>query len=187
MKEMKVTIKGVSPTILHNNQMVDPLNPFNKRMKEYTGKRKKTDEDYIAMARLEHEAGLYLDAQGWPCWPGLNIEAMIVAAAKTIKLGRLVKSSIIVDGNFRIDQPHGKDLDELFEKARITAAAKVQMSTVMRTRPIFDPWSLTFTILYNEDLINARDIKQILDIAGTQIGLSDWRPRYGRFIVEKVK
>ena len=42
------------------------MNKFAKAMKAITSKRKKTDEDYIELARLEFFGGLYADDQGRP-------------------------------------------------------------------------------------------------------------------------
>jgi len=187
MKELTVRVKGIAPCIMHNGQMADPLNKYAKAMKEISGKRKKSDEDHADMARIEFEAALYTDKDGYPAWPGVNIERMMIDAAKKVKLGTMFKSAIMVDGMYRLEQPLGKSVDVLFEKARLTVPVKVSQATVMRTRPVFHDWACEFKILYNEELVNQRDLEQVLDIAGTQIGLSTWRPRYGRFVVESVK
>jgi len=186
MQELTVKIKGISPCIQHNGQMCDPLNPYTKQMKEISGKRKKTDEDQIAMARIEWEAGLYLDKNGRVVWPGTNLERMILDAAKKIKMGTLVKSALMIPNDSILDADYPKDLDKMFDACRIASKVKVGQASIIRTRPIFDNWKMTFVILYNEDLINKRDLEQILEIAGQQIGLGDWRPRFGRFVVESV-
>jgi hypothetical protein len=166
--------------------MCDPLNPYKKQMKEISGKRKKTDDDQIAMARIEWEAGLYLNKAGRVVWPGTNLERMILDAAKKIKMGTLVKSALMIPDDIVMDADYPKDLDKMFESCRIASKVKVGMASIIRTRPIFDNWSLTFKVLFNEELLNPRDLQQILDIAGAQIGLGDWRPRFGRFVVESV-
>jgi len=186
MQEVTVKIKGISPCIQHNGQMCDPLNPYTKQMKEISGKRKKTDDDQIAMARIEWEAGLYLNKAGRVVWPGTNLERMILDAAKKIKMGTLVKSALMIPDDSVMDADYPKDLEKMFEACRIASKVKVGMASIIRTRPIFDNWSLTFKVLFNEELLNPRDLQQILDIAGAQIGLGDWRPRFGRFVVESV-
>ena len=61
MKNLRVTWKGLSPLIMHSCQCVNPLHPISKEMKKYTSKKAKdkTDEDLIALADLEWEAGAY--------------------------------------------------------------------------------------------------------------------------------
>jgi len=34
------------------------------------------------------------------------------------------------------------------------------------------------------DVLDVREVEQFLATAGSVIGLGDWRPRYGRFIIE---
>jgi len=188
MKELKVKIKGVSPTIMHNGQMCNPMNRYTKLMKEITGKRKKTDEDHAAIARIEWEAGLYFNDKREIVWPGLNIERMLIDAAKKIKMGSLLKTAIIVDGDAPIlPKPQTKNLDALFETNSYVNAVVVNRARIMRTRPIFYDWALEFAVTFNDELINQRDLVQIIEIAGSQIGLSDFRPRFGRFLVESAK
>ena len=50
--------------IMHNGQTCDPMNKFARAIKEISGKRKKTDEDYAEMGRLEWIAGLYVNEEG---------------------------------------------------------------------------------------------------------------------------
>ncbi|HQN01879.1 MAG TPA: hypothetical protein PLL36_12415 [Candidatus Hydrogenedentes bacterium] len=125
MKELTVKIRGISPCIQHNGQMCDPLNPYTKEMKEVSGKRKKTDDDYAAMARIEWEAGLYLDKQERVVWPGINLERMILDAAKKVKLGVLVKSALIVPSDAILEADYPKDLEKRFESCRISSKVRV--------------------------------------------------------------
>jgi len=39
--QVKLKLTGISPLIVHNGQLADPLNRFSKLMKAVTGKRKK--------------------------------------------------------------------------------------------------------------------------------------------------
>jgi hypothetical protein len=56
---------------------------------------------------------------------------------------------------------------------------------IMRTRPIFYDWSLKFSLHYNEDLINESQLKKAIEDAGAIVGLGDWRPEHGRFLLER--
>ena len=55
---------------------------------------------------------------------------------------------------------------------------------MIRSRPRFSNWSLTFTVNYDEHVLQATDIDGFLDTAGRLIGLCDWRPKHGRFTWE---
>jgi hypothetical protein len=58
------------------------------------------------------------------------------------------------------------------------------MAKIMRYRPIFRNWSLSATVMVNEDVVNLNEVKKALVDAGNLIGLGDYRPRFGRFDVE---
>jgi hypothetical protein len=53
----------------------------------------------------------------------------------------------------------------------------------MKGRGRMDDWSLKFELVCIDDRATANDIKEILEYAGTYIGIGDYRPRYGRFEV----
>jgi len=62
---------------------------------------------------------------------------------------------------------------------------------VMRHRPRFDRWELTFVVEYDSDLITEAQLRRIVDDAGSRVGLLDFRPEkkgpFGRFMVTEWK
>jgi hypothetical protein len=63
----------------------------------------------------------------------------------------------------------------------------VNGNTIMRTRPIFNQWSLKFQLLYDPEVIDsAATIKKWLEDAGRRRGMGD-HPRMGRFIILEFK
>ena len=54
----------------------------------------------------------------------------------------------------------------------------------MRTRPKFNTWAANLVIQYDDAQLNEEDVRELLVIAGESIGVGDWRPKFGRFIVE---
>jgi hypothetical protein len=61
---------------------------------------------------------------------------------------------------------------------------KVQMNKVGRTRPIFKEWHLdAVEVKYNDAIINENDVIGALQ---DEMAIGDWRPKFGRFRVEKV-
>jgi len=193
-KSMQFRIKGVVPTIMCNGQTADPLNPFAKDMKKISSKKNKTDDDHMELARIEWHSGLYLDDKGRPCWPSENVEAMLIAAAKKSKQGPSAKAGLFVHDNCTIEYEGPKNAEGLwgFKKfpnnpfvSRVPAV--VNRSRVMRTRPIFREWSINFTVHYLPDILDGEQIAGFVSTAGRIIGLSDWRPKYGRFELEEAK
>jgi hypothetical protein len=190
MKALKFHVRGLVPTLMHNGQLADPLNKWAVELKKVTAKRKKTEDDIIEMARIEHAAGLYLDADDAnPQWPSMNIMSMVCAGARKSKEGRIAQSGIIVVGHAPLLYKGPKTIDGLWSDPKFVNRAKVKVgqASVMRTRPIFPDWELEFTIEYSPDLVQRDRLEEWVEVAGRQIGLSDWRPVYGRFEVVSVE
>jgi hypothetical protein len=185
-KSQSYSIHGVSPLILHNGQTANPLNSFTKALKTISSKRDKTDADFEEMARLEWYAGLYL-ANGTPALPGNGIEAALSQAARKQKKGQQVKAGLYVEGLYPLVYDGPRDPHELFqlEDFRLTVGVRVQRNTVMRTRPIFRDWACTFTVNFEDGLLNPAEITNFLVYAGRNVGLCDWRPKFGRFEIEE--
>lgn len=193
-------IRGIAPALFHSGRTANPLDPIAKEIKRFTSKKKKTDEDLATMAKLEWLAGFYFEKEGTfevkgnevtiagfgrPNWPSSNIERMLQDAAAKNRLGKQFKAGVTVfDDAFLIyDGP--ETIEKLLGDGRFmdTRSAKVQRATVMRTRPIFRNWELKFTVHYQPDVVDVHAIDDAVEIAGKLIGLSDHRPKFGRFQV----
>jgi hypothetical protein len=184
-KQIEVEIRGLTPCLMHSGQLANPLNEWVKAMKEITKKRVKTDADLEELARLEWMGSLYINDDGKPCWPGENIEALIRSGAKATKSGKDAQCGVIVDGNAPLIFPDAKKTPEkLWENPeyRFISGVRVGQSRVMRTRPIFRTWSLKFAVAYNPSVVKSEsDLLAWIDQAGSTVGLSDFRPKFGRF------
>jgi hypothetical protein len=178
-------VRGVAPLLMRNGQLANPRNNFAKEMKKITSKRKKTDEDYDALADLEFMGGLYVDENNRAVLPGELIEATLVSAAKKTKKGKDAKSAIIVDGVAPLIYNGPKTPEALRDDDRFRSCTGVVIgqNRVMRTRPCFKEWEAKFTVHYLDDIFNAEEITDFVQTAGRQIGFADGRPRYGRFEV----
>lgn len=184
-KTFKTRVVGIAPLIMHNGQTADPLNKYSKRIKEISGKRKKTEADYEKMAEIEFKAGLYMDEDG-PIIPGVMIEACLLVGARKSKNGRLAQAGIIVEKNAKLEYDGPRTEEGLVndENFRRVDPVRVGTSKVMRTRPWFRNWSVELEVLYLADVINERDLISAIRDAGSYAGFGDWRPRYGRFAQE---
>jgi hypothetical protein len=56
----------------------------------------------------------------------------------------------------------------------------------MRTRPIFHDWSAIVEVEYEDSVVNEEQVERWVVSGGTQVGLCDWRPKFGRFTAEKL-
>ena len=57
----------------------------------------------------------------------------------------------------------------------------------MRLRPIMNEWELDFELEVINKEIDLKKLNEILVYSGQYIGIGDYRPKYGRFIVTKYK
>lgn len=180
-------LTSVCPMLMHNGQTANPLNKWAKLMKQISSKRAKTDADYEEMARIEFMAGLYMAADG-PVIPANVIDAMMINAAKKSKEGHFAKSGVFCVQHARLEYDGPRAADELWqdERFRHVALVRVQTSRVARTRPVFNNWSTTVTLNFEPSIINAARIDDWMLIAGTQVGIGDWRPQHGRFGAERL-
>lgn len=184
MKTIKCEFHGLSPMIMHSCQCVNPLHPISLEMKKITSKRKKTEEDIVKLSDLEWEAGLYWNKDVGVYVPAENIEATIREAAKSKKLGKHFQKGFMVQ-DMMIPLNIGEDLtkEEMCADVRFrdVRPMKVQQARVLRTRPRFNMWNITFTAAYDENILNFDDVVNAIEYGGQYVGLCDSRPKYGKF------
>lgn len=180
---LDVHIRGVVPLIVHNVQLANPLNRYAKALKEISGKRQKTEDDYAKMADIEWEGGLYLDKRGRPCVQADGLEATLWNAAKKKRKGPAAKVGLMVPEDAPIIYDGPKDIDKLKadERFRFVKAVRVGQARVIRTRPWFQSWEVKFQIIWFPDKLNLDEVIDFIDIGGRDIGLYEFRPRYGRY------
>jgi hypothetical protein len=199
------TITGIGPMLMHCGQTADPLNQFARAMKAQSAKRNKTDEDLAALSMLEWWAGLYtdktlkVDSEGHVTVPdGTSLilpahvlDSCLREGARKIKAGKLISAGVIVEGPAKFKAAGIRSLTAAAadEQYHFRCAVKVGTSKVMRTRPIFQDWSATFSVCMDTEVVDLPTVKQSLEAAGRLVGVGDWRPgapkggSYGRFTV----
>ncbi len=194
-------ITGISPLLMHNGQAIDPLNQYAKEMKRISKKKNKTDEDQGIMSRVEFFMSLYHNGKPDAIQDGeitvdpnarlvlrdLGLEALIIGGAKKLKQGNSAKSGIIVEEDAILEYDGPRNINELWTGGKHVHRVPVRVGTarVMRTRPIFRVWSATIGVTFDQQVIDEPEIFAILKVAGQQVGIGDWRPRFGRFEVSR--
>lgn len=189
IEKLSFKIQGVSPLIMHNGLLADPSNEWTRAVKEISSKRKKTDSDYEEMARLEWMGSLYLK-KGEPCIPGYVLEGALIGkggAARKQRMGKQAAAGVYVTKDFLLEYDGPRSQSELWAVAefQFRMPVVVKGARIIRTRPIFDEWGATVEVEVDTDLVNTDDVILWMDIAGREVGLMDWRPKYGRFEVIK--
>lgn len=189
MKQYNVVCTGTRPLLLHNVRLASPLNSFAKQMKALNAPRTKTDEDRMAMARVEFEGGMYFDETLGPVIPGGNLLASIQEGAKIKRGGKKVERGvnvveyempIIYDGPRTIEGLWNGGDSEFVDLRPV----KVAQSRVDRCRPIFREWQITATVIIDESVIEDWELRDFVGLAGKMAGLGDFRKQFGRYDVK---
>ena len=204
MDKIRLRLTGETPILMHNDRLANPLNKYARAISAKSGKRKKTLDDIMDLARLEWEGGLYLN-KGEVQMPAKCINKCLERGATKQKNGTLWKTGCIVLNDFcplkypgpkiKAESDNGdvpiQSLDVHFEKHSFQSMVKVGMARLLRTRPIFEDWSFEVDIGFDGNIINTETVLQLTTDAGRMVGLCDWRVekggQFGRFSVEVVE
>ncbi len=192
LHKYRVEIRGLRKLICHNaEQLADPTSELSQKMKEITGMKKKTLEHHKQLADLEWVGGMYVDEKKTPIIPFTVLNGMICEAAKKHKLGKDMKAGLeVIDSpNIVHDGPKNATLDDLISNPRFRdkRLVNVQRNKVMRTRPCFPVWSLSFHLQCDPEVVKEHELKAVLETGGRIIGLCDYRPVFGKFEVVSFK
>lgn len=176
MKTVEVTIKGITPLLMHR---------FRLEGADSTSKMRTGVPDW----KKEAEFALYCDGEGVLYQPAEHIERAMTAAAGSLKIpgkrgatySKLVSSTVDVIPS---TIPHKIQRYEIDARPVV-----VQRARIIRYRPRLDEWELDFTLQLNDDQLPIEVCKRILDDAGLYVGIGDFRPqrkgKFGKFMVTK--
>ena len=195
---MKYTIElvGKTPLIMHNGATgLDTRSPENIEKTEISRKKgsNRTEADDARLRELECQMSLWTDNEGRPTIPPGALRATIETGAKKLKQGPQVREGLLVERitEFRYDTNLGTNKEELGKTVQFTCGVVVQRNRVLRTRAMFDNWSVEFVVEVDDELCDRPQLMTWLDIAGRRIGLGDWRPEksgiHGRFEVVSIE
>jgi hypothetical protein len=186
-------ISGVTPLMMHNGQLANPLNPLAIELGKITKKKGKTEADHLACAKLEFLGSCYYDKKRNKFLiPDMCIEAGIKASAVAKQRGikKTVESAILVyDHGIITDFSGPKTPLDRWEagEAYYDQRMVVIRGRVLRTRPIFDDWKATFSVKFDDTKIDGTLLDDIITVWGNTVGMLELRPKYGRFEVVNVQ
>jgi len=189
MYTIDVTVKGVAPLMQHRFP-VPELAMMTKGGKLQTGA-----VDYTQ----EWRNYLYVNPDGEIFQPATHFESAMIRAAVNYKItgkrGKTYKdlfsAAVFVTPEqilHGINEPDELDADADKPLYLDMRPVVVNRARVVRIRPTFSPgWELSFTIEVIDDSINAELIHDVLSLAGKTVGIGDFRPKFGRFMVTKFE
>jgi hypothetical protein len=175
--KMTVAIIGSAPLLLHawNVEAID------EKSKSAKGSKAKKTDDI--------ESYVYRDENGYLGVPGANFAATICQAGRFMQDPRsprksaldLCKAGIVPLTITAPFQPLTQKWD-YEDKRRVT----IQRAGITRIRPAMkEGWRLTFDLLINTpEYLPPQTMMKLIGDAGRLVGLCDFRPTYGRFVVE---
>ncbi len=172
VQSIRVRIKGISALIMHAYPMMPIENPPIE-------KRPMDEQAELAAYRDPETGELYI--------PAVAIQRCLIAAAGYSKgkgrasLQKQTAACVYVAPE-RVSL--GTKTYKIDARPVVIPATK---GRVMRFRPRLDEWSAVIEVEYDENLLTEVQMRQIVDDAGSRVGLLDFRPErkgpFGRFIV----
>lgn len=191
-QEMKVKFVGTSPLLMHNGMLADKENPIAAEIAQRvaTKGRDRSDQIVKEIEWFSWLGGLWLNNKNQIAIPSDAIEKCIIEGARKTKNGKMVESGVNANGWSLLEfKDAGKTLEEIYalgeyvdnRLVKSNPAAKTS-GKVMRTRPIFNSWSFSCVLLYDDRIVPNQDsLMRWVEIAGIQVGIGDYRPKFGRF------
>lgn len=184
--EIRIRLDGITPLIC--NKFTDEA-----AMKASNGSRGSSAAGDRGTPLEIAESKLYIGLNGKPMIPQPNILRCLVDGGRFHKNGRsqiTTKESSMLYACLDIQ---GAEVPLLHKQPwKVDCRAVVIPATkgrILAHRPMFDDWSLEFTIDLDETMVSPKLLRQIIDDAGKRIGLGDFRPArkgpYGKFCVVK--
>lgn len=169
IKTISCKIKGLSPLLMHRYPLVQ-VDGIDKQPVE-----------------VQAEHCTYRTPDGKLYIPGTNIQRAIVAGATFSKgkgrasLQKPVAACVFVSPEYCL---LNQDKYEIDARSVVIPATK---GRIVRARPRFDNWEVSFELSYDDTLLKESELRRIVDDTGNRVGLLDFRPAkngsFGRFMV----
>jgi len=123
--------------------------------------------------------------------PGGAIDSALTKAARDFKADKRRSMADIIKAMCYVNEPF-LELVGKSEPDSINRASVVNPHTKGRGfvyRPMFETgWKGSFSLTVADlEMVALEQVKEILDHAGRRVGIGDWRPKFGRFMVTKFE
>lgn len=177
IEKYSVIIRGICPLLMNK---FDENKETNKPLKSGSGNRD---------PKIEAQNALYKNTKGIISHPSSHIEGAMIRASTSYNMagkGKKTYKDAFKGGIFvePLMIPHKIQKWEIDRRSVVVPATR---GRIMKARPRFDKWELSFSIINTDDRIRGETLKQILIDAGNYFGIGDYHPRFGRFEVIKFE
>lgn len=180
MKNIQVTLTGISPLLVHSTSGMLVVNEgLSTKTNRITGQE-------------EAELGTYRDAEGGLVFPSIAVSRCLWDAGSGIKIGKLTArkalAGFIPTSEFSqlLDSTSGKQLIDFEVDTRFV---RIGAARIPRSRAKLPVWVLEVDAQYDPNLLTISAINELLNRAGSLVGIGDYRPStgggpFGRFTAE---
>lgn len=182
MKEISVTITGTTPLLM--NRFSDEFMAGDSPNTVHRG----TLSPMEAASKL-----VYLDLQGKPIIPQPNLLRCIIDGGVFFKMGKskvTTKDTSLITACISLDEVYYPLLHK--EPWTVDTRPVRNPSTggrILKHRPCFNDWSIEFTVMLDDSMMDEKLLRDIIDASGKKIGLGDFRVHrkgpFGKFVVTK--
>ena len=187
MKKYSVTLKGITPYMQH--RMDDQkLEEWEKNRKGIIERQDVSQSDSV---RAEYHCYRNLDSQ---CFiPSEHLRQSFINAGAFVKskVGNARKSMKNVVAAMFMVSPEEitiPDYDLIDKRSAVNKNVKARIISI---RPKWSNWKVTFTLLVDNDTITTNTIEEIINYAGSYVGIGSYRPTnngyFGRFELVELK
>lgn len=171
IRVVELDVQSTGPLLMHNwsERAKDAM--LEAQIKSKAKKAKKEDRD----PQLDYEESMYRTDDGGYALPANAFKNAMIRAAKLVDGLAMTDVTQMVqvlpdEGRLvRIESESGPAMRR--DVARINNGK----STDLRFRAEFQDWTAKLRIQYNADVISAEHVANLLFIAGTSVGVGDWR------------
>ena len=166
MKNINITIKGISPLLMNSfsidGEKTDKLPPVEQCQKK-----------------------LYLTPEGECYIPATNFIRAVISAAKFHKKGRASRTNDVAAALTTTNEYGIVKTPWVVDTRSVVVPAT--KGRIVRHRPRFDTWEVAFEFIYDDSMFSEKEIYAIFEDAGSKIGILDFRPEkkgsLGKFII----
>ena len=181
MKTIEVSVKGVAPLLQHKFSVGEQAKLASKTKRQVGANKGDVVEDYLYT--IEQDGKMVV------CQPAEHFLQAMIKRASNYKIGSKGKKTykemsqgcIVVLPEMI---PHKLQDWVVDERTVVIGATR---GRIVRLRPKLNEWELDFVIQIMNDELPVEVVKGMLDDAGREGGIGDYRPRFGKFIVTCFK
>ena len=186
MKSLDVEIRGITPLLIHRFTEQSEVQRNSRKMKiDIVDPR----EEARKVAYIAADGTFYFSAASIPgCMGNAGSNHKMRGSRKSLRF--VVPSAVRTTGD-TITILNGKGPATDFEVDARPVTIPATKGRIMRYRPRWNEWGAEFTLLINDDLLDVGTAHQLLNEAGLQIGIGDFRPEkrgpFGTFRVVRFE